>query len=64
VDFILQFCMETLAVFSWHIVRTQILLVNVHIAVGLSKPLPVVLSKAIVETLPTPFMTQTTQLLG
>ncbi|CAK9869434.1 unnamed protein product [Sphagnum jensenii] len=30
----------------------------------LSKPLPVVLSKAIVETLPTPFMTQTAQLLG
>jgi hypothetical protein len=56
--------METLAVFSWHIVRTQILLVNLHIAVGLSKPLPVVLSKAIVETLPAPFMTQTARLVG
>ncbi len=63
-DFILQSCMETLAVFSWHIVRTQILLVNLHIAVGLSKPLPVVLSKAIVETLPAPFMTQTARLVG
>ncbi len=63
-DFILQSCMETLAVFSWYIVRTQILLVNVHIAVGLLKPLPVVLSKAIVETLPTPFMTETAWLLG